>query len=90
MKIHDGSHSLRPKIQPNSTPPKPEKSGNGGSAPIKQASVNTQSTENLLATIGDVSEIRETLVQEIKLKLQAGEYLTQKAAVETADAILNL
>ena len=46
--------------------------------------------ENLLALVAGGEEVREQLVANIKLKIQTGQFLTQAAAVQTADAILNL
>jgi anti-sigma28 factor (negative regulator of flagellin synthesis) len=54
------------------------------------SSIETGSIEGLTSLLSGGGEVRETLVAEIKLKIQAGEYLTQQSAVETADAILNL
>ncbi len=92
MKINDGNHILRPHLQSQHSQTSignvssQKASGPSGAS----TSIDTSSIEALTALLGGGSEVRETLVQEIKLKIQVGEYLTQKSAVDTADAILNL
>lgn len=92
MKIHDGNNVLRPNLQSQ------QSRTNVGKVSSQQASgpegastsIETNSIEALTSLLEGGAEVRESLVQEIKLKIQVGEYLTQKSAVETADAILNL
>lgn len=62
--------------------------GSQGAAPLTSVDLNLQN--ELLQQLVAPQEIRESLVAEIRMKIQMGEYLTQEAAVETADAILNL
>lgn len=59
-------------------------------AGIPDISTSTQTAAVLEALADSTSNIRENLVQEIRLKVAAGEYLQSKAVYETADAILNL
>ena len=91
MKIHDGGHSIRSHIQAQQLQAATEKKSGQTASTVGSnlTSVETNSTQNLKSLLGG-SDVRETLVQEIKLKLQAGEYATQKAIYDTADAILNL
>ena len=92
MKIQDSNNLLRPHIQSQQTQAKVGKvSSQRASGPHEAStSIDTNSIEALNTLLGNGAEVRESLVQEIKLKIQVGEYLTQKSAVETADAILNL
>ncbi|MEM7454251.1 MAG: hypothetical protein AAF456_07835 [Planctomycetota bacterium] len=55
-----------------------------------QPSVETQATGHLKNLAAASSDVRENLVQEIRLKLQTGEYLKQQAAYDAAESILNL
>ena len=91
MKIHDSGHSIPSNIHAQKLPASSENKSGPIASKLNSSltSVETSSTENLKSQL-NVSEVRDALVQEIKVKYQAGEYLTQKAAVETADAILNL
>jgi len=93
MKINNGNNIPRPHVQSQKSQPNVGKVSNQRASGLEgtSASVETSSIENLTALLEDgVSNVRDSLVQEIKLKIQTGEYLTQKAAVDTADAILNL
>ncbi len=92
MNIHLGNNLLRPHVQSQNSQTKLGKvsSQQVGGSDGTSASIETNSIESLTSLLEGGAEVRESLVQEIKLKVQAGEYLTQKAAVETADAILNL
>ena len=92
MKIHEGNNFLRPHLESQQSP---TKAGNVSSQRASgtegaSTSIETNSIADLTALLEGGSDVRESLVQEIKLKIQVGEYLTQKAAVDTADAILNL
>lgn len=92
MKIHDGNNLLRPHVQSQQSR---TNVGNVSSQQVSgpegtSTSIETGSIEALSSLLENGSQVRESLVQEIKLKIQVGEYLTQKSAVETADAILNL
>jgi anti-sigma28 factor (negative regulator of flagellin synthesis) len=92
MKINDSNKILRPHLQSQNSQTNVGKvSGQKVGGPSGAlTSIETSSVESLYALMGNTAEVRDSLVQEIKLKVEAGEYLTQKAAVETADAILNL
>ena len=92
MKIHDGNKFLTPHVQSQQSQTNVGKVSSrqvGGPAGTS-TSIDTSSIESLTALLEGGAEVRESLVQEIKLKIQVGEYLTQKSAVDTADAILNL
>ncbi|QEG23355.1 hypothetical protein [Mariniblastus fucicola] len=92
MEINNGNNLLRPHIQSQQTQAKVgHVSSQAASGPEgASTSIDTSSVEMLNALLGGGSEVRESLVQEIKLKIEVGEYLTQKSAVDAADAILNL
>lgn len=94
MKIHDGhnANAIRQHILSQQAQPSAGNVSNlkGSGVNAASNSIDTSSLEGLTKLLAGGSEVRETLVQEIKLKIQVGEYLTQKSAVDTADAILNL
>ena len=60
------------------------------SAPHSSTSIQLDSIRDLSQILEQSAEVRESVVEAIKLKLQAGEYLTKEAAVETARSILDL
>lgn len=92
MKIPDGNNLLRPHLHTQQTQANAGKVSNQQANGLDGASssIDTNSIEALNTLLGNGAEVRESLVQEIKLKIQVGEYLTQKSAVETAEAVLNL
>ena len=86
-------------IQPSGTPnlpldpirkPQGTNSAVSGGTNQQLPSVDQLSMDSLVSTLASQVDVRDALVAEIKLKIETGEYLTQQAAVETADAILNL
>lgn len=90
MRIEPGTNSVRP---PHSNEiAKPAANPNGsvaiGGSPL--TSVDTQSINGVLKLMTGASEIRESVVNDIKLKIQSGEYLAKQDAFETASSILNL
>lgn len=92
MRIENGGNSLQPHIQTNasklgSQQPNLASPSRVGSS---STSIDLTSQEDLLSQLVDPTEIREALVNELRFKIQQNEYLTQQAAVATADAILNL
>jgi anti-sigma28 factor (negative regulator of flagellin synthesis) len=92
MKIHDSGNVLRSHLQSQRTQASTGNVSDQKASGLSSASpaIETNSIEALTSLLVGGAEVRESLVQEIKLKIQTGEYLSQKAAVETADAILNL
>ncbi len=62
----------------------------GGDPSRSLSTVDVKSIDSLLKLVAGSSEIRESLVNEVKTKIQTGEYLAKQSAVETASAILNL
>ena len=90
--IHESGNVLRSRIQAQQFDRTANANAGGKPSGVSQAasSIETGSIEGLTSLLSGGGEVRETLVAEIKLKIQAGEYLTQQSAVETADAILNL
>lgn len=90
MKIENGNNPIQPQGQyANANRAQGAKDGATrleGSA----TSVDVTSVEGLLNLVSDATEVRKSLVAEVKLKIQAGEYLAQQSAVETARSILDL
>ena len=91
MIIRNSGQLPSPHFQPKPAPISDAVAKNASTGSASTPSLSGVGTlDGLLSLVSDTSEVRDNLVQEIKLKLQTGEYLTHKAAVETADAILNL
>ncbi|WP_182868222.1 hypothetical protein [Stieleria mannarensis] len=61
-------------------------------APSTTASTSIQldSIRDLSQVLKQSADVRESVVEAVKLKLQTGEYLTKEAAAETARSILDL
>ena len=53
-------------------------------------SIQLDSIRDLSQVLEQAADVRESVVEEVKLKLQAGEYLSKQAAVDTARSILDL
>ena len=75
MNIHPGNNILRPHVQSQNSQTKIGKvsshqvSGSDGTS----TSIETNSVESLTSLLEAGAEVRESLVEEIKLKIQAGE-----------------
>ena len=91
MQIHQGGQPVQPLVRTQNVRGNDAKSSSHANASTSEpSSIDTASTESLVAALEGKLHVRESLVAEIQLKIETGEYLTEKAAVETADAILNL
>ena len=67
------------------------KAGQPANAPATNAAaISTSSTTNLIDLVAASADIRDDLVANIKIRLAEGEFATQQAAYETAEAILNI
>jgi anti-sigma28 factor (negative regulator of flagellin synthesis) len=58
--------------------------------PASATSIQLDSIRDLSQVLEQSTEVRESVVEAVKLKLQAGEYLSKQAAVDTARSILDL
>jgi anti-sigma28 factor (negative regulator of flagellin synthesis) len=90
MRIEPGKNSVptpaaKPVARP-STGSSPSGAVRGNAA----AAVDTQSINVVLQLVTNTSEIRESVVNDIKAQIQNGEYLAKQDAYETASSILNL
>lgn len=92
MRIDNGSNPIEPNSPPRQTQAASKVSGESvaGNRDGALTSVNVGSIDGLLQLIVNKSEIRESVVNEIKTKIQTGEYLAKQSALETASSILNL
>ena len=59
-------------------------------ASASSTSIQLDSIRDLSQVLEQSAEVRESVVEAVKLKLQTGEYLSKQAAVETARSILDL
>ena len=92
MRIDNGGKPIRPHVPAEQTKPTRKAGGGvtGGGTADSLTSVNIGSLDNLLKSVAGSGEIRESVVNDIKLKIQTGEYLAKQSALETASSILNL
>ncbi len=92
MRIDNGGNPIQPNVPPQQTQSAPKADGTTvGSTPHDSlTSVNANSIEGLLQSIVSGNEIRESVINEIRLKIQTGEYLAKESALQTASSILNL
>lgn len=91
MRIENGGQPVRPRTQTGDAS-QAQASSAGQSKGIDGTSttIDVKSIENLLALVSDSTKIRESVVAEVKTKIQNDEYLARADAVETARSILNL
>ena len=54
------------------------------------AAISTSSTTNLIDLVAASTDVRDDVVANIKIRLAEGEFATQQAAYEAAEAILNI
>ena len=92
MRIDNGSNPIQPNLPPRQTQSAARADGTtAGNTPHDSlTSVNVNSIEGLLQLIVSSNEIRESVINDIKLKIQTGEYLAKESALQTASSILNL
>jgi anti-sigma28 factor (negative regulator of flagellin synthesis) len=93
MRIENSANSIKPRLtQAQSTAAATPRANHapGGDPARSLSAVDVKSIDNLLNLIASSSEIRESVVNDVKMKIQTGEYLAKQSAVETAGAILNL
>ncbi|MCA9137415.1 MAG: hypothetical protein KDB00_11670 [Planctomycetales bacterium] len=58
--------------------------------PTSSTSIQLDSIRDLSQVLEQAADVRESVVEAVKLKLQTGEYLTKQAAADTARSILDL
>ena len=92
MRIDNGANPINSHLPPTQSKASagPSGSTNSGHTDRLLTSVDPKSLDGLLQLVASSSEIRELVVNDIKLKIQTGEYLAQQRAAETASSILNL
>ncbi len=91
MRINPNGNSLPPqsrRLDSKSTPP----GGNASpaSTAVSATAIQLDSIRELSQVLEQSVEVRESVVEAVKLKIQAGEYLTKAAAAEAARSILEL
>ena len=91
MRIDHGANSIKPHV---TNRPAKAASGNAnhvvGDTNGSLSSIDVKSIDSLQKLVTNSGEIRESVVNDVKTKIQTGEYLAKQSAVETASAILNL
>lgn len=58
--------------------------------PASSTSIQLDSIRDLSQVLEQAADVRESVVEAVKLKMQNGEYLSKQAAVDTARSILDL
>ena len=92
MRINPIGNSLPPQYQRLDSQAKPRQ---GEATPATQTSASSttiqlDSIRDLSQVLEQTADVRESVVEAVKLKLQAGDYLSKQAAVDTARSILDL
>lgn len=59
-------------------------------ATTSSTSIQLDSIRDLSQVLEQAADVRESVVEAVKLKVQTGEYLSKEAAVDTARKILDL
>ena len=92
MRIDNGANGIESHVPAQATKSSARVNGQaaGGMRSGSLTSVNLNSIDTLLETVASSDAIRKSVVSDIKIKLQTGEYLAKQSALETAGAILNL
>ena len=92
MRINPIGNSLPPQYKrlDNQAPAQPGETPSSAQASASTTSIQLDSIRDLSQVLEQSAEVRESVVEAVKLKIQAGEYLTKQAAVETARSILDL
>lgn len=90
MRIESGGNSLQPHVQTTASKSGSQKSLTSPVTLDSSTAVDLTSQEDLLQQLVAPTDVREALVNDLRLKIQLGEYLSQRDAVDTATAILNL
>jgi anti-sigma28 factor (negative regulator of flagellin synthesis) len=93
MRIENSAHSIKPRLtQAQSTASATPRANHASSGDPNRSlsTVDVKSLDNLLNVIASSNEVRESVVNDVKMKIQTGEYLAKQSAIETASAILNL
>lgn len=92
MRIDHGANSIEPHVRSQQTQAAStsKQASAGSTRGGSLTSVNVGSVEGLLMQIVSSSEIRDSVINDIKTKIQSGEYLAKQSALETASSILNL
>ncbi len=90
MRINPAGNSVPPQYKRVDPQANPQQGGAAASSPASSTSIQFDSIRDLSQVLEQSAEVRESVVEAVKLKLQSGEYLTQEAAVETARSILDL
>lgn len=92
MRINPAGNSVPPqykRLDSKATPQQGEASASP-QASAASTSIQLDSIRDLSQVLEQSAEVRESVVEAVKLKLQTGEYLSKAAAVETARSILDL
>ena len=90
MRIDNSTNPVNPKRPTDAKAPKASSETAGGVRGQSLTTVDPKSIDSLLALVSNSSEIRESVVNDIKTKVKNGEFLARQSAVETATAILDL
>jgi anti-sigma28 factor (negative regulator of flagellin synthesis) len=90
MRINPAGNSVPPQYQRVDPKASPSQGEAKASPQASSTSIQFDSIRDLSQVLEQSAEVRESVVEAVKLKLQTGEYLTREAAVETARSILDL
>lgn len=91
MRIEKGPNAIEPRPPAQQNPAAIPRSGNSAPGNIQHTAttVDLKSMDSLLQVVADSSQIRESVVEDVKRRFQSGELLERQSAAGTARAILN-
>ena len=90
MRIDNSTNPVNPKVPADAKATQASGHATGDVRGRSLTTVDPKSVDSLLALVSNSSEIRESVVNDIKAKVKNGEFLARQSAVETANAILDL
>jgi anti-sigma28 factor (negative regulator of flagellin synthesis) len=87
--IGNPSSSSQGRLDPKSTPR--SVGAAGPTTPVtSQTSVQLESVRELTRAVSESTDVRASVVEDVKQRLQSGELLSEQSATDTARSILNL
>ena len=90
MRIDNGAKSVEQQSQTQQTQSAKSIGESHGPRDGSLTSIDVGSIDGLLQLIVSSTEIRQSMINELKTKIQTGEYLAKQSALQTASSILNL
>lgn len=90
MRINNDGAANKPHASQRSSGPTRVAAQASGASAAQGPSISTSSTSNLLDLVAASTDVRDQVVADVKLRVAQGEFATQQAAYQAAEAILNV